>query len=101
VDRDLRSRLAWAHSRDPPHPHLPDLAHLRLHDRLCGVLHDDRLLVPALLGDAVIRFLALLWREQIAPRLRPKTVGQARRWVLYLGIVFWIAVVTYVWRILQ
>lgn len=45
-----------------------------------------------------LRFLMVLWREQIAPRLRPKTVAQARRWVLYAGIVFWIAVVAYCWR---
>lgn len=36
-------------AHDPPHPNPPDLADAGLHDRLCGVLHDARLLAATLL----------------------------------------------------
>lgn len=87
-------------AHDPPHPDLPDLADARLRDRLCGELHDDRLLAGALLEYAMsnLSFFMLLWREQIAPRLRPRTIGQLRRWCLYALAIFWVMVIWWGFR---
>jgi hypothetical protein len=45
-----------------------------------------------------LRFLIVLWREQIAPRLRPRTIGQLRRWCLYALAIFWVMVIWWWFR---